>query len=69
MGCLFDALEHAYRVLGFDQVADGDKVFAQVMLARIIEPVGKAGSLRMLEEAGLAGPWYATLKRSPAYAK
>ena len=26
MGCLLDALEHAHRVLGFDQAADGDEV-------------------------------------------
>jgi hypothetical protein len=70
MGCLADALEHAYRVLGFDQASGGDQVFAQLVLARIIEPVSKADSLRVLEEAGLAGPSYATLKRRlPAYAK
>jgi hypothetical protein len=70
MGCLTDALEHAYRVLGFDQASSGDEVFAQLVLARIIEPVSKADSLRVLEEAGLAGPSYATLKRRlPAYAK
>ena len=27
MGCLLDALEHAYRVLGFDRAAGGDEVF------------------------------------------
>jgi Transposase DDE domain len=70
MGCLADALEHAYRVLGFDQASGGDEVFAQLVAARIIEPVSKADSLRVLEEAGLAGPSYATLKRRlPAYGK
>jgi Transposase DDE domain len=70
MGCLLDALQHAYRVLGFDQAADGDEVFGQLVLARIIEPVSKLDSLRVLEEAGLAGPSYATLKRRlPVYAK
>ena len=70
MGCLADALEHAYRVLGFEAAAGGDDVFAQLVAARIIEPVSKADSLRVLEEAGLAGPSYATLKRRlPAYAK
>jgi hypothetical protein len=63
MGCLIDALEHAYLVLGFDQAAEGDEVFAQMVLARIIEPVSKADSLRVLEEAGVAGPSYATIKR------
>jgi hypothetical protein len=70
MGCLADALEQAYRVLGFDQASGGDEVFTQLVLARIIEPVSKLESLRVLEEAGLAGPSYATLKRRlPAYAK
>ena len=63
MGCLADALEHAYRVLGFDQASGGDEVFVQLVLARIIEPVSKLDSLRVLEEAGLACPSYATLKR------
>jgi hypothetical protein len=70
MGCLLDALGHAYRVLGFDQASGGDGVFAQLVLARIIEPVSKIDSLRVLAEAGLAGPSYATMKRRlPAYAK
>ena len=70
MGCLLDALEHAYRVLGFDRAAGGDEVFGQLVLARIIEPVSKLDSLRVLEEAGLAGPSYATLKRRlPVYAQ
>ena len=70
LGCLLDDLEHAYRVLGFDQASGGDEVFAQLVLARIIEPVSKIDSLRVLEEAGLACPSYATLKRRPpVYAK
>jgi hypothetical protein len=70
MGCLAGALEHAYRVLGFDRASGGDEVFAQLVLARIIEPVSKLDSLRVMEEAGLAGPSYATLKRRlPVYAK
>jgi hypothetical protein len=63
MGCLADALEHAYRVLGFEEASGGDEVFAQLVAARIIEPVSKLDSLRVLEQAGLAGPSYATLKR------
>jgi Transposase DDE domain len=70
MSCLLDALSHAYRVLGFDRASGGDAVFWQLVAARIIEPVSKADSLRVLEEAGVAGPSYATLKRRlPAYAK
>jgi hypothetical protein len=38
MGCLLGALQHAYRVPGFDQATGADKVFRQLVLARIIEP-------------------------------
>jgi hypothetical protein len=70
MGHLADALEHAYRVLGLEEAAGGDDVFRQLVLARIIEPSSKLDSLRVLDEAGAAGPSYATLKRRlPAYAK
>jgi hypothetical protein len=63
MGHLVDALERAYRMLGFDAAASGDEVFAQLVAARIIEPVSKLDSLRVLQEAGVAPPSYATLKR------
>ena len=70
MGCLLDALSRAFEVLGFGQASGADEVFRGLVLARIIEPVSKADSLRVLEEAGLAGPSYATLKRRlPAYAR
>ena len=53
-----------------NQASGGDEVFAQLVLARIIEPLSKAGSLRVLAEAGLAGPSDAAAKRRlPAYAK
>ena len=70
MGYLLDALELAYRALGFGDAAGGDEVFARLVAARIIEPSSKLDSLRVLEEAGVAPPSYATLKRRlPAYAK
>jgi Transposase DDE domain len=70
MGHLLDALAHGYRVLGLEDAAGGDEVFAQLMLARIIEPASKLDSLRVLEEAGLVPASYPTLKRRlPAYAK
>jgi hypothetical protein len=70
MGHLVDALEHAYRVLGFEEAAGGDEVFRQLVLARIIEPVSKLDSLRVLEEAGVTPASYRTLKRRmPAYAE
>jgi hypothetical protein len=69
-GCLLDALEHAYQVLEFAGATGGDEVFAQLVLARIIEPVSKAGSLRVLEEAGVAPASYRTVtRRLRAYAK
>ncbi len=49
MGHLVDALEHAYRVLGFEDAAGGDEVFRQLVVARIIEPVSKIDSLRVLD--------------------
>jgi hypothetical protein len=70
MGCLLDALEHAWRALGFDDAAGGDEVFRQLVIARIIEPVSKIDSLRVLEEAGIPPPSYATLnRRLRVYAK
>jgi hypothetical protein len=67
---LWDALSHAYDVLGFDTAASGDEVFRQLALARIIEPTSKADSLRVLDEAGVAGPSYPTLnRRLPVFAK
>jgi len=70
MGVLLDALDRGYDVLGLARAAGGDEVFRQLVLARIIEPVSKLDSLRVLEEAGLAPASYATLRRRlPAYAK
>jgi hypothetical protein len=47
-----------------------NKAFGQLALARIIEPVSKLESLRVLEEAGVAPASCATLKRRlPAYPK
>ena len=59
---LWDALEHAYRVLGFDQAVD-DPVFRDVVLARVVEPTSKLDSARVLEEVGVAAVSYSTLKR------
>ena len=70
MGCLLDALAHAYDVLGFTAAAGGDAVFRDLVLARIIEPVSKLDSLRVLEEAGLVPVSYPTVnRRLPVYAR
>jgi hypothetical protein len=63
MGCLLDALSHAYDVLGFTAATAGDEVFFQLVTARIIEPVSKLDSLRVLGEAGLAPVPYRTVTR------
>jgi hypothetical protein len=70
MGHLQDALSRAYDVLGLGRAAGGDEVFRLLALARIIEPTSKLDALRVLEEAGLAPPSYATLnRRLPEYAR
>jgi hypothetical protein len=70
MGHLLDALGRAYDALGFPQATEGDEVFRQLMLARIIEPASKQDSLRVLEEAGAPAPSYPTLNpRLPAWAE
>ena len=51
MGVLLDALERACRGAGLDAAASEDEVFAQLVLARIIEPVSKLDSLRVLRKA------------------
>lgn len=70
MSRLLDSLERAYRVLGLDDAAGGDDVFRHLVLARIIEPVSKLDSLRVLEEAGVTPASYRTVKRRlPVYAR
>jgi hypothetical protein len=70
MGHLWDALAHTYWVLGLEHAASGDEVFEQLVLARIIEPTSKLDALRVLEEAGVTPPSYATVKRRlPVFAK
>ena len=67
---LWEALCTAYRVLGFDAAADGDAVFRDLVLARIIEPTSKADSLRVLSETGVASVDYRTVTRHlPRFAK
>ena len=63
LGFLWDALCRAYEALGFSDATDGDEVFRQLVLARIIEPTSKQDSLRVLEETGVAAASYPTLNR------
>jgi len=70
MAHLWEALSRAYDVLGFDTAAQGDEVFRQLVLARIIEPASKQDSARVLQEVGVGPASYATLKRRlPSYAE
>jgi len=63
MGRLLDAIAQVYRWFGFDRVSDDDKVFEQLVTARIIEPTSKKASARVLSEAGWEPVSYATVKR------
>jgi len=63
MGHLLGALEHAYQMIGLGKAAGGDIVFFQLTAARIIEPVSKLDSLRVLEEAGAPAVSYRTVER------
>lgn len=66
---LWDALGRAYDRLGLGEAAGSDPVFRDLVLARIVEPTSKLDSLRVLDEVGVAGVSYATLKRRlPTYA-
>jgi hypothetical protein len=70
MGHLWDALCRGYDTLGFTDATDGDEVFRDLVLARVIEPTSKLDALRVLAEAGIAPTSYATLKRRlPVYAE
>lgn len=70
MAVLTDALAEVYIELGFEDSVNGDSVFRDLVLARIIEPTSKLDSLRVLDEVGVAAASYATIKRRlPLYAK
>lgn len=59
---LWSVLADAYARLGFDVV--DDEAFRALVLARIIEPVSKLDTIRVLDELGIAGPHLSTIKRS-----
>jgi hypothetical protein len=48
---LWHVLSSAYTRLGFDAL--GDEAFKQLVLARVVEPVSKADSVRVLDELGV----------------
>ena len=70
MAHLWEALCRVYDTLGFADAAEGDEVFRQLVLARIIEPTSKLDALRVLAEVGVETVVYRTLaRRLPVYAE
>jgi hypothetical protein len=66
---LWEALGLAYSGLGFDTACGRDEVFQALVLARVIEPVSKLDTIRVLEEIGIAPPSYRTIvRRLPGFA-
>jgi hypothetical protein len=66
---LWDVLCTAYEALGLDQACGHDEVFKLLALARVVEPVSKLDSIRVLTEIGITPPSYPTIKRRlPVYA-
>lgn len=59
---LWDALSHVFGRLGFDSL--GDDVFKQLVLARVIEPVSKLDTIRVLSGLGLDAPSYSRINRT-----
>jgi len=67
---LWDALCRVYDRLGFAAVTGGDEVFRSLVLARLVEPVSKLDTIRVLTELGIDPPGYRTIfRRLPVYAK
>lgn len=59
---VWDVLEHVYTTLGFDDISD--VIFKDLVLARIIEPVSKLDTIRVIEELGLSSPSHSAILRS-----
>ena len=59
---LWNQLELWWSYLGFDCVTD--EVFKQVVLARIVEPVSKLDTIRVLENLGITPPSESAIYRS-----
>jgi hypothetical protein len=69
MAHLWDALCAACRILGLKLVAQGDKVFRDLVLDWIIGPSSNIDAGRVLTEVGVQPASYATVKRRlPVYA-
>jgi hypothetical protein len=64
---LWHVLSSANARLGFDGL--GDEAFKQLVLARLVEPVSKADSVRVLDELGVPHASLRTMFRSLARAQ
>ncbi|MCF2585812.1 hypothetical protein HU144_00730 [Brevibacterium sp. UCMA 11752] len=58
---LIDTIHTAYNWLGFDVI--DDKVFFQLVLARLVEPTSKSDSIRVLDELGADAKHRSTFTR------
>jgi len=58
----FEALAGVFTALGFDAV--GDQVFADLVIARVVEPTSLLDAGRVLRDLGRAPGSYATMKRT-----
>lgn len=68
-GHLIDAITRAYTDLSFDEATDNDQVFADLVMARIVQPGSTFDSVETLAEIGLASASYPTInRRLPKYA-
>ena len=66
---LWQALGWVYERLGFEAATDGDEVFRQLVLARLVEPTSKLDTIRVLIELGIQAAGYRTIfRRLPTYA-
>ena len=63
MGRLLTAIDLVYQQLGLDKVSGGDKVFKDLVTARLIEPSSTQDAARVLGEAGIRAMSYRTVKR------
>ncbi len=59
---LLDQLEQYYDAIGFNAI--GDQIFKDVVLARLVEPVSKVDTVRVLNELGVNAPTVDTIYRS-----
>ncbi|QPK79285.1 IS1634 family transposase [Corynebacterium lizhenjunii] len=68
-GYLLDAIRGAFSVLGLDTATGDDRVFYDLVAARIISPGSKFESIETLEEVGVQSASYSTIQRHlPGYA-